>query len=239
MPIDPSGTPVPSEHCKSCATVNRAGARFCRKCGASMTGPPAVGPLTASVTNSLGGADGATACCPNCDAPARPGARFCGKCGLDLLDSSRDRNWAGDAATLDLMECPACGAQVTVGSVVCSACGLTLDLVEDENGNLLPPEQSQEEADPEEESSEISVPPSTIDSLDGKCIACGTPLNDDDNSCPSCGLNYGPCGNERDEAGLAYEPELVLCPSCGIPTDAETRRCPQCGRSLSIALGLD
>jgi len=238
MPTDPSGASVPSDYCASCQTVNSAGARFCRRCGASMTGFPATGPSSVFGTNSVSGVAGASTCCPNCDAPARVGAGFCAKCGSNLSDRGHDRKRNGGTTAPGVMEeCPGCGAQVAGGSVVCNACGLTLELVEDEDGSVFPHSINHEEDAPEEESSEATSASSiSADSLDGRCIACGAPLDDDACSCPSCGLSYGTHSRERDGAGLDDEPEIApLCPWCGVPTDAEGGGCPQCGRSLSFA----
>ncbi|HET7568545.1 MAG TPA: adenylate/guanylate cyclase domain-containing protein [Gaiellaceae bacterium] len=47
--------------CPSCETENRAGARFCRQCGASLAEH-----------------------CPDCGAPVEPGQRFCDGCGRGL-----------------------------------------------------------------------------------------------------------------------------------------------------------
>src|SRR5437867_4499574 len=47
--------------CSRCQTQNRAGAQFCRQCGA-----------------------GLSALCPRCNAAQEPGSRFCDACGADL-----------------------------------------------------------------------------------------------------------------------------------------------------------
>jgi len=210
MPVDPSGMAGRADSCQSCGTVTRPGACFCRKCGASMTGRPATDPSSASGTNSLGGVGGTTTCCPNCFAPACIGARFCAKCGSNLLDQEHDRTRNDEAVAPGVMEeCPGCGARVTAASVVCSACGLTLDLVEDNDGKVFPPPLNEEEDAPEEEPPGATSPPSiSPDSLDGRCIACGAPLDDDACSCQSCGISYGSRSNELDGAGL--EQEAVL-----------------------------
>ncbi len=242
MPFDRSGIAGHAASCESCQTVNSAGARFCRKCGAIITGPPTAVPSNAAGTRTLSGVVGAATCCPICGAPGRVGAKFCAKCGSDLSDQGHDRRLSGEATPpVVTEECPGCGARVAGGSVVCSVCGLTLDLVEDADGNVFPPSLNEEEEAPEEEPLGTTSPPSiSPDSSDGRCIACGEPLDDDACSCPSCGISYGERSNERDAAGSEQESEIAaLCPWCGIPTDADTGRCPQCGRSLSITPNLD
>jgi predicted amidophosphoribosyltransferase len=244
-------------NCLECGTTLREGAKFCPKCGrkqGSGRSASAASDAASSVaalneladrrpsgTDLLSGVGGATTCCPDCGVPARMGTWFCASCGSCLSEQSYDQALNSDASALGVMEeCPACGAQVPGSSVACSACGLTLDLVEDVNGNLFPPAPYQGEDTPDGECPEVRAPSSTpLDSV-GKCIACGAPLNDDASSCPSCGLSYGTRGNGRSGGGLEQELQLSpLCPCCGIPTDAETRCCPQCGRALSIASNLD
>lgn len=53
----PDTTPVVA--CGKCSAHNRAGARFCEQCGASITGAP----------------------CGGCGAQVAPGAKFCAACG--------------------------------------------------------------------------------------------------------------------------------------------------------------
>jgi predicted amidophosphoribosyltransferase len=201
--------------------------------------PRAASRSSASGADPLSRVAGVQTRCQTCGVSGRVGAKFCAKCGSSFSDQGHDRVRHGETPPTGVLEvCPGCGAQVTGSSVVCSACGLTLDLVEDEDGNIFPPAPNQEEDASEEESPEKDTSPSSTspDSLDGSCLACGAPLDDDACSCPSCGLSYGARSEDRDGAGLEQEREIApLCPWCGIPTDAERGGCPQCGRSLSIA----
>ena len=67
--------------CSSCNTVNEAGRKFCRECGARLA-----------------------VSCPSCGSPNSPGTRFCGECGALLTDGpGRRRRWpaAGDPAASD------------------------------------------------------------------------------------------------------------------------------------------
>jgi RNA polymerase subunit RPABC4/transcription elongation factor Spt4 len=131
-------------------------------------------------------------------------------------------------------------AQVVAESPICDSCGLTLDFVQDREGNLIPPDdQENAEEDGESEDRE-GVPVPT--QVEGCCVACGAVLDESRDSCPSCGLVY-PSG-VGDAVGMedGEEPESELsplCPSCGIPTDEESRSCPQCARSLFLAQDLD
>lgn len=230
MPDEPSVASILGA-CHCCGTVNRFGARFCRKCGGSVAGSPVANPPeSAPTTSPPHAADGLAIVCPNCQAPVSAGGNFCAKCGTDIVGFGGTRG--DDARALAAVEeCPGCGARVSGDSMVCTACGLTLDFVEDEDGNVVPPEVDNEEQAPGEDGSEVCASSTALAPVDGTCIACGAPLDDDATSCPSCGLSYETRGDGSNGEKSAQEVELPpLCAWCGVPTDSETQACPQCGR---------
>lgn len=117
--------------CSQCGEPNRAGARFCRKCGGAL-------PEVES--------------CPACGAPVTLESTVCFSCGLTFDQTEVDDTSEGIiGATVDddeeegtggrhsgeesgpiLMDiegiCPACQEPVSEDAESCSSCGLTLDL---------------------------------------------------------------------------------------------------------------
>jgi len=95
--------------CDHCGASLLPNAKFCTKCGASVTHTD-----PASLTHGVKQ-------CPQCLAEVPPNANFCTKCGhsFDQPSSGRDRSKPSDT-------CPACGASLMPNAKFCTKCGQRL-----------------------------------------------------------------------------------------------------------------
>lgn len=71
-------------NCPKCHADNRTGARFCARCGAGLTTPPA--PPAASSASAY-----TVKVCPSCSTPTPVGERRCRKCGYNFASSYAPR----------------------------------------------------------------------------------------------------------------------------------------------------
>lgn len=91
--------------CPACKTENKDGAKFCAKCGGSLS--VAASPAEASRA------------CPGCGHACKTDAKFCPKCGYNFVATA-----ATAASTSAAMEpCPHCTAPVKKGAKFCGKCG--------------------------------------------------------------------------------------------------------------------
>jgi predicted nucleic acid-binding Zn ribbon protein len=106
VPAPPPVMPAPASQtqtCAQCGAVLRPNAKFCSKCGATITAPKPTAPVSAS--------------CPNCGQPLKPGAKFCSKCGAVI---------SGQPAPPRPPTCPRCGRPLKPGARFCAGCGTQL-----------------------------------------------------------------------------------------------------------------
>ena len=102
--------------CPHCAAENKDAAKFCGKCGQSLTTSPAQNENTKS--------------CPGCGHTCKQDARFCPKCGHNfsaLPPAQKTVATTGEAPASaiahDMMPCPHCGATLKFGAKFCGTCG--------------------------------------------------------------------------------------------------------------------
>ncbi len=91
--------------CPACKTENKDGAKFCAKCGGSLS-------VTATPAET-------SRACPGCGHACRTDAKFCPKCGRNFAATA-----APAASTFAATEpCPHCAAPVKEGAKFCGKCG--------------------------------------------------------------------------------------------------------------------
>ena len=97
-------TAATAMHCINCGAELRPNAKFCAKCGATVSTPKTA-------------ATPAAATCPNCGQNLKPGAKFCSKCGAVI---------SGQIAPPKPSVCPKCGRPLKPGAKFCAGCGTKL-----------------------------------------------------------------------------------------------------------------
>ena len=97
-------TAATAMHCINCGAELRPNAKFCAKCGATVSAPKTA-------------ATPAAATCPNCGQNLKPGAKFCNKCGAVI---------SGQIAPPKPSVCPKCGRPLKPGAKFCAGCGTKL-----------------------------------------------------------------------------------------------------------------
>jgi hypothetical protein len=103
---------------------------------------------------------------------------------------------------------------------MCDSCGLTLDFVQNREGNLIPPEDQDDDAEADHESEDFGDVPDPTQ-VEGRCVACGEVLDENCERCPSCGLVYSQ--SPSDDAESEQKPESEITPLC---PSALARMCP-------------
>ncbi len=111
---EPRHEPETARFCTACSTPLKPGARFCVKCGHTITaresGTHSQGRPVTVFSQPL---------CPSCKKPLKPGAAFCGRCGSKVGAGTSNAPPRGPV-------CPSCHNPVRVGSRFCSRCGKSL-----------------------------------------------------------------------------------------------------------------
>ena len=109
--------------CPNCQRPSKPQMRFCKWCGASLSGVEArlvtLGGSGQGRSTSVSKWGGRTQICPACQAPNAPASKFCTKCGNGLPGLAAE-------AGSDTLTCAACGHQNLPGRNFCTRCGRQL-----------------------------------------------------------------------------------------------------------------